>query len=160
MSSYDPFGYLKHEGSRVKLLIWLPTTKSRESPLFTCMQVTCHICLEIFWQGVRLCFKPHFNRRSTQEVMSFQSCRNPNFKNFGTPNLGVPGQNDIWIQALWLGTNITKGGRWWFPPSLGHGESCEFMFICAPKVFQQRTNQLVVWFVQVRANNWPTYHSS
>jgi hypothetical protein len=37
MGSHDPFKYLKHklwpkEGSGVKLLIWLLTTKSRESP--------------------------------------------------------------------------------------------------------------------------------
>jgi hypothetical protein len=37
MGSHYPFGYLKHklwpkEGPRVKLPIWLPTTKSRESP--------------------------------------------------------------------------------------------------------------------------------
>ncbi len=37
MGSHDPFGHLKHklwpkEESGVKLAIWLPTTKSRESP--------------------------------------------------------------------------------------------------------------------------------
>jgi hypothetical protein len=36
MGSHDPFAYLKHklwlkERSRVKLPIWLPTTKSQES---------------------------------------------------------------------------------------------------------------------------------
>ncbi len=33
-------------------------------------------------------------------------------------------------------------------------------FIRAPKVLQLRINQLVVWFVQVRVNNWPSCHSS
>jgi hypothetical protein len=31
--------------------------------------------------------------------------------------------------------------------------SCSW-FVCAPKVFKLCTNQLVVWFVQVRVSNW------
>jgi hypothetical protein len=56
-----------------------------------------------------------------------------------------------------------KGARWWFPPSLNHGESWESMYALvrlAPKMFQLRTNQLVIWFVQVRVNNWFACHSS
>jgi hypothetical protein len=39
MKLHDPFGFLKHklwpkEGFKVKLLIWLSTTKSQESPWF------------------------------------------------------------------------------------------------------------------------------
>ncbi len=50
------------------------------------------------------------------------SCKSPNFENFETPKLGVPGQNDIWVQALWPSTNNTirekvvaspKFGPWW-----------------------------------------------
>jgi hypothetical protein len=42
MGSHDPFGYLKHklwskEGSRIKLPIWLPTTKSKKLPWFICV---------------------------------------------------------------------------------------------------------------------------
>ncbi len=45
-----------------------------------------------------------------KEVMGFQSHVSPNFENFETPNLGVPGQNDIWMLASWLSTkNIIKG---------------------------------------------------
>ncbi len=41
--------------------------------------------------------------------MGFQSCESPNFENFETPNLGVLGQSDIWVQAPWPGTeNIIK----------------------------------------------------
>jgi hypothetical protein len=52
MGSHDPFRHLKHklwpkEGSGVKLAIWLPITKSRESPRFPCLKVACHIRLEI-----------------------------------------------------------------------------------------------------------------
>jgi len=60
MGSHDPFGHLKHklwpkERSRVKLAIWLPTTKSQESPQFPCVQVACDILLESFRWGLQLC---------------------------------------------------------------------------------------------------------
>jgi hypothetical protein len=56
MGSHDPFGHLKHklwpkEGTGIKLAIWLPTTKSWESPQFPCVQVACYIALESFRQG-------------------------------------------------------------------------------------------------------------
>jgi hypothetical protein len=51
----------------------------------------------------------YLNRKSSQDVMTFQSAKNPNFEIFITLNLGVPGQNDIWMQPLWLITeNIIK----------------------------------------------------
>jgi hypothetical protein len=112
MGLHDPFGYLKHalwpkEGSGVKLPIWLPTTKSQESPWFTCVEVTCHIPLKIFWWRLQFFFGLHFNWKSSQEVMGLQSCGSPNFRNFETPNLRVLRQNDIWMQAPWL---ITRAG--------------------------------------------------
>ncbi len=33
-----------------------------------------------------------------------------------------------------------KGGRWWFPPSPGPGESCESMFACGSSVHQKCSN--------------------
>jgi hypothetical protein len=33
-------------------------------------------------------------------------------------------------------------------------------FVHAPKMFQLCTNQLVVWFVQIRVNKWLVYYSS
>ncbi len=41
---------------------------------------------------------------------------------------GFPGQNDIWVLVLWLGTKYIVRGKVMLPPSLGRGESCEFMF--------------------------------
>jgi hypothetical protein len=48
MGLHDPFEYLKHklwpkEGPGIKLAIWVPTTKSRQSSRFPCVQVVCHI---------------------------------------------------------------------------------------------------------------------
>jgi hypothetical protein len=51
--------------------------------------------------------RPHLNQRSAQEVKGPQRYRNPNFENFETPNLGVPRQNDIWVQASWPGIENT-----------------------------------------------------
>jgi hypothetical protein len=90
MGSHDPFGHLKHklwskEASRIKLAVWLPTTKNQKSTRFPCMQVTCDIPLESFWWGLQLCFTPHLNQRSEHKVMRPQSHRSPNFGNFGTP---------------------------------------------------------------------------
>jgi hypothetical protein len=89
MGSYDPFGHLKHklwpkEGARVKLTIWFLTTKSQESTQFPCVQVVCNIPLKRYQQGLQLCFRPHFNRRSAHKIMGPQSHRSPNFGNFGT----------------------------------------------------------------------------
>jgi hypothetical protein len=51
-----------------------------------------HISLHIFQQRLQLCFKPRLNQRSTQETMGIQSDRSPDFRNFGTFNLGVSGK--------------------------------------------------------------------
>jgi hypothetical protein len=54
MGSHDPLGHLKcklwpKEGSKVKLSIWLLTTKSQEMPQFPYVQMACNIPLEISW---------------------------------------------------------------------------------------------------------------
>jgi hypothetical protein len=51
MGTHGPFGHLQHklwqkEGSGVKLTIWLPTTKSRESTQPRCVQMKCDTPLE------------------------------------------------------------------------------------------------------------------
>ncbi len=61
--------------------------------------------------------------------MGFQSCRSPNFENFGTPNLGVWRQNDIWVQAPWLDTS--------------YGESYEFVFAYDLSMHQKCTNYIL-----------------
>jgi hypothetical protein len=90
MGFYDPFGHLKHKlwpkaRPGVKLVVWLPTTKSLESTQFPCVQVACNISLKSSWWGLQLCFRLHLNRRSARKVMGPQSRRIPNFGNFGTP---------------------------------------------------------------------------
>ncbi len=159
MGSHDPFGYLNHKlwpkkGPWVKLPIWFSIIKIRKSPWFTYVQVTCHISLESSRIGLQLFFRPCFNRRYAQEVMGFQTCRSPNFGNFKTPNLGILGQNDIWVHAPWQGIeNIGRGKLlaspkwelWWVLWVLWI--HLFLWLVNAPKVFQLCTNQLVVWFV-------------
>jgi hypothetical protein len=133
MGSHDPFGHLKHklwpkERSRVKLAIWLPITKSRESTRFPCVKVVCDILLENFWRGLQLYFRPHFNRRSTHKVMGPQSCKSPNVDNFETPIWESRDKNAIWMWVLWRGVEYTIRGKVMASPKSGHGESCEFKF--------------------------------
>jgi hypothetical protein len=169
MGFHDPFEYLKKklwskEGPRVKLPIWFLTTKSQELPRFICVQVACCISLKRFWWRLQLCLRFHFNYKFAQEVMGLQNHVNLNLKNIRIPNLGISGQNDIWVLASWPSKkNIIRGkvvaspkfAPWWilwvrvYP-----------WLVRAPKVLQLCTNQLIVWFVQVHMNNWPTCHSS
>jgi len=39
----------------------------------------------------------HHNQRFAQEITGLQIVRSPNFGNFKIFNLGVSGQNDIWV---------------------------------------------------------------
>jgi hypothetical protein len=55
MGFHDTFEFLKHklwpkEGPRIKLSIWHPTIKSRESPWSPCMQVVCRWCAKYRWK--------------------------------------------------------------------------------------------------------------
>jgi hypothetical protein len=43
--------------------------------------------------------------------MGPQSCGSPNLRKFRDSNLGVLGQNDIWVLPLWLGINNTIRGE-------------------------------------------------
>jgi len=138
---HDPFRHLKHKlwpkkGLGIKLTIWLPTTKSWESPRFPYFQMTCNIPLKISWRWIQLCFKPHLNRKSTHKVMGPKVAGVPTLGISGLP-LGSLRKNDIWMLVPWLGTKYKiRGESWWFSPSLGRGEFCEFVFACGSYVHQ------------------------
>jgi hypothetical protein len=68
----------------VKLAVWLPTTKSQESPQFPHAQVTCNTPLESSRWEIQLCVRPHHNRRFAHKIMGPQSCGSLNFVNFRT----------------------------------------------------------------------------
>ncbi len=115
MGSHDPFGHLKHklwpkERSRVKLAIWLPTTKRQKSTQFPCVQVVCNMPLKIYQRGLQLCFRPHPDRRFAHKVIAPQSRGNSNLGNFGTFILGVPRQKAIWMWAWCRVYYMGEGG--------------------------------------------------
>jgi hypothetical protein len=152
MGSHHPLGRLKHklwskERSRVKLVVWLPTTRSWELTRFTCAQVTCDTSLESSWQRLQLWFTLHLNSRFARKVMGTQSRGSFNFSNFEIPTwesrdkmpfrCGPRGEEKVNYKG--------KGGG--FPQVRAVvslvGPSCPW-FILTPKVLQLCTNHLVL----------------
>jgi hypothetical protein len=90
VGSHDPFRHLKHklwlnERPRIKLVDWLPTTKSLESTRFPCVQVVCNTPLESCQRGLQLWFRRRPDRRSAREVIAPQNRKNSNLGNFRIP---------------------------------------------------------------------------
>jgi hypothetical protein len=130
MGSHKPFGHLQHklwqkERPGVKLTVWLPTTKSRESTRPRCVQVECDTPLESSWWELQVCFIPHPNPRSEKRVMTLQSGKSPNRDSFGTPPWESRDKKPFGCRCHGEAQRIIYGGRWWLPPSSGRGESCE-----------------------------------
>jgi hypothetical protein len=105
--------------------IWPPTTKSQESPWFTCVEVTCYIFFKSFRGGLQLCFRPDLNQRFSQKIMGFQSCGSFNFRNFGT--FGTK-----WHLGAGLvpSTKNTIRRKVVAPPNSGRDEFCESNLLC------------------------------
>jgi hypothetical protein len=133
MASDEPFGHMQHklwskERPGVKLAIRLPTTKSRESTWSRCVQVECDTSLESSQGELQVCFRPHPNRRSEQEVMNAQSLGSSNRDSFRTPLWESREKEPFGCRCGGVTQSILYGGRWWLPPSPGCGESSEFVF--------------------------------
>jgi hypothetical protein len=94
-----------------------------------------------------LCFKSHFNWRFMQEIMALKSYRNPNFESFGTLNLGVLRQNDIWMQPSLLIIENNIKGKVVVSPSLGRGDSYVFVYSCDSSVHQKCSNYATTNFL-------------
>jgi hypothetical protein len=100
MASHWLFGHLSpklwaKEGPRVKLVVWLPTTKSRESTSSRCSIRECNTSLERSRRGLRLRFRPRRDPRSGRGDMTSQSPGSPepgHLVGFRDSNLGVPGK--------------------------------------------------------------------
>jgi len=137
MASHEPFGHLQcklwsKERPGVKLAVWLPTTKSRESTRFRCVQVNCNTSLQSFRGELQLWFRPCPDPNLGRGVMSVQSPGSPNRDSFGTPLWESQEKEPFGYKC---GRELQKilygegGGfpdsRWWLPPNPGHGESSE-----------------------------------
>jgi hypothetical protein len=130
MALHEPFGHLQHklwqkEVLGVKLAVWLLTTKSRESTRPRCVQVECDTPLESSQGELQVFFRPHPNRRFEQRIMNSQSPGSPNQDSFGTPPWESRDKKPFGCRCRKETQRILYGGRWWLPPSSGHGESCE-----------------------------------
>jgi hypothetical protein len=116
MASHWPFGHLQpklwaKEGPGVKLTVWLPTTKSRESTSSRTPNWECDTSLERSRRGLQLWFRPRCDPTVQSGVMSSQSPGTPpgtisgQFRDFNPGVPGVPGKSDI---RAWVPRRVTK----------------------------------------------------
>jgi hypothetical protein len=131
MGLHCSFEHLKHklwpkEMSGVKLTVWLPTIKSRESTRFLCVQATCDTLLKRSRRGLQLFFRPHLDRRFAHEVMRLQGRESPSCWNFEIPTWEFQDKKTIWMWSPWRGAEYTIRGKVVASPSSGRGSSCVF----------------------------------
>jgi hypothetical protein len=96
MASHCSFGHLQpklwaKKGSGVKLAVWLPTTKSRESTSSRYPILECDTVLERSWRGLQLWLRLRCDRTLQLGVMSSQSPRTPTGTISGL-HFGSPGK--------------------------------------------------------------------
>jgi hypothetical protein len=128
MASHEPFEHLQpklwaKEGPGIKLAVWLPITKSRESTSSRRPLIKCDMALERFRGGLQLWFRPRPDRRLGWEVMFVQSFGTPTRDSFGTPPWESREKKSFGCSLGGEVQSILYGGRWWLPPSPGRGDS-------------------------------------
>jgi hypothetical protein len=152
MGLHRPLGHLKHklwskERPRVKLVVWLPITKSQESTWFPCVQGACNIPLKSSQQRLKLCFRPHRHWRSSHEVMGPQSRGSPSCGNFRTPTWEFRDKMPLDVAPVKRHIEYYKGEGDGFPQVRAVvslvSPNCSWL-VLAPKVFQLYTNHLVL----------------
>jgi hypothetical protein len=155
MASHEPFGHLEpklwaKEGPRVKLAVWLPTTKSRESPWSWHALGECDMALESSQGELPDWLRPRPDRRSGREVMMAQvpgmQTGTVSRLHFGSPrtksHLGVGAiesnaENTIWGKVV----ASPQSGPWWVKWVQGRS-----WLVPTPKGCRMSSNQLVVGF--------------
>jgi hypothetical protein len=128
MASHEPFGHLQpklwaKEGPGVKLAVWLPTTKSRESTRSQRALGECDTALESSRRELQHWYRPPPDRRLGREATTVQSPGSPNWDSFGTPLWESWDKKPFKCSLRGVTQSILYGGRWWLPPSPGRGES-------------------------------------
>jgi hypothetical protein len=129
MASHGPFGHMQpklwaKEGPGVKLPVWLPSTKSRESTSFWRLLKEWNMALEIFQGELQLWFRPHPDPSLGRGAMSVQSPETPTRDSFETPTWESREKEPFGCSLRGEMQGILRGGRWWLPPNPGRGESC------------------------------------
>ncbi len=115
-----------------------------------------HILLESSWQGLQLCFRPHFNQRFAHKVMGPKVTVIPISENLGLPFESPKTKWHLGVSPVAKHIIYYKGEGDGFPQDwavVSLVSSCLPMVRSCTKVPQLHINQLVVWFVQVHANN-------
>jgi hypothetical protein len=161
MPSHEPFGHLQpklwaKEGPRVKLVVWLPTTKSWESTQIRRQQVECNMALKSSWGGLQVWFRLYPDRRLGWEVMFAQSLESPNWDSFGTPLWESREEVPFGCSLRGQTQRILYRGRWWLPLNLGRGESSESKVARHLSQHQKDTEWILttLWLVlDARPNN-------
>jgi hypothetical protein len=120
MASHEPFEHLQpklwaKEGPGVKLAIWLPTTKSRESTFSRRLLIECDMALESSQGELQLWFRPRLDWRSGGEVMFVQSPGTPTRDSFETPPWESREKEPFGCSLGRKLQRILYGGRWWLP---------------------------------------------
>jgi hypothetical protein len=119
MASHWSFGHLQpklwaKEGPGVKLTIWLPTTKSRESTSSRCPIRQCDMGFERSRRGLQLWFRPRCDPTSQSGVMAIQSSGSPAETisgQFRDSISGVPGICAIRMPSPRRGAEYTIGNK-------------------------------------------------
>jgi hypothetical protein len=134
MASHWPFGHLQpklwaKEGPGVKLAVWLPTTKSRESTSSRPPNWKCDTLLKRSQRGLQVWFRPRRNQTSQSGVMSSQSPGTPPgtisgqfWDNFGTPTRESRESREkvtFGRGCRGVSQSILYGVRWWLTPESG-----------------------------------------
>jgi len=155
MALYWPFGHLQpklwaKQGSKVKLPIWLPTTKSRESTSSRRCLKECNIVLESSWWELQLWLKRRLDSSSGRGTMSVQSPGTPTRDSFGTPTWESREKKPFGCSLGGKLQTILYGGRWWLPPkSEPWWLLCVKVPVACPNTqgcSQMQTNPLMVGF--------------
>jgi hypothetical protein len=142
MALHWSFGHLKpklwaKEGPGVKLAVWLPTTKSRESTCSRCALREGDTALESSLRGLQDCFRPRCDPSSGRGVMAFQSPGSPTGTHSGQFRdsiSGVPGKCDIWMPLPWSNAEYTIGSKVVaYSRGPSRGESCVKVPVACPQ---------------------------
>jgi hypothetical protein len=166
----------KRKKIEVKLVVWLPTTKSRESTQFPCVQATCDIPLESSWLGLQSFSDLIAIRGLHRKLCALKVARVPAVGISGLPS-GSPRTRSHLDVALVESCRIYyKGEGGGFPQVWAVVSlvcpNCPWL-VLAPKVLQLCTNHFVlglcrsVWvseachffLVPSRSSNRPLYPS-
>jgi hypothetical protein len=128
MALHVPFGHFQpklwaKERPGVKLVIWLPSTKSQESTFSRRMLKEDNMALKSSQRKLQLWFRLHSNWRLEPGNMSSQSPRIPTRDSFETPPWESREKEPFECSLHQKLQRILYGGRWWLPPSPGRGES-------------------------------------